>query len=477
MNSKIQRIMNRKNIAIAALMLLMPLMMGAQTLKGSYFLDNSLNRNKLNPAFAPQSGYWQIPVIGNTSVGLLSNLDLQTFLYPMNGQLYTFLNQNVSLADFDKSMPNKPHFDVETNVNLLNFGWRASEKSFWTVDLGLRVNADIDIPRDLFMFMKKGTGLAESTYNIGAVHANVAASVQAALGYSRDLSDLVNGLRVGGKARVILPVAYAGLNLDQVSLSASPEKWNVQTEGYLHTAMKGLDVMGSDGKFSPSYSPAGFISGFGYSFDLGAEYTLEFDGFINGVSFSAAVTDLGLVHYSSSAVRGYETTGQMDWTGLRISLEEGAMNGVVDELKNEAMNLTNFTEIKGQGGLTRSTLPNFYVGAEMPFLNNMMSVGALYSARKSFNSMRNELTLSYNLNPVKWFALGVNYSFLNVAKTMGWILEFTPKAGPCFYIGSDYMFMEMAKAPETLGLSTIPTSWRFNLHFGLAVAFGGKDKN
>ena len=138
----------------------------------------------------------------------------------------------------------------------------------------------------------------------------------------------------------------------------------------------------------------------------------------------------------------------MDWTGLKLSLEEGALDGVVDELTEEAMNLMKFSESKDQNGLTRSTLPNFYVGAEMPFLNNTMSIGALYSARKSYNSMRNELTLSYNLNPVKWFALGVNYSFLNVTKTLGWILELTPKAGPCFHIGTDYMMMEEAVAPE-----------------------------
>ncbi|MBQ2873771.1 MAG: hypothetical protein IJE85_00580 [Bacteroidales bacterium] len=47
--------MKMKNIALAALMLMMPLMMGAQTLKGIYFLDNSLNRHKMNPAFAPDN--------------------------------------------------------------------------------------------------------------------------------------------------------------------------------------------------------------------------------------------------------------------------------------------------------------------------------------------------------------------------------------------------------------------------------------
>ena len=122
--------------------------------------------------------------------------------------------------------------------------------------------------------------------------------------------------------------------------------------------------------------------------------------------------------------------------------------------------------------LSRSTLPSFYLGAEMPFLNNKMSVGALYSARKSYVATRNELTLSYNLTPAKWFALGVNYSFLNTTKTLGWILELTPKAGPNFFIGSDYMFLEWAKSPDFVELEYIPMSWRFNLHFGLAIALG-----
>lgn len=466
--------MNRKFFAVAAMLLLMPLMMGAQALKGSYFLDNSLNRNKLNPAFAPQSGYFQIPVIGNTSVGLLSNLDLQTFMYPMNGQLYTFLNKNVSLEQFDAALAGNPYFDVATDINLINFGFKGGEKGFWTVDLGVRVNADMDLPRDLFIFMKKGTGTS-GTYNIGAVHANVAASVQAAVGYSRDLSDLVEGLRVGAKARAILPIGYAGLDINTMSLTTSPEKWTVKTDGTLYTAMKGLQVMNSAGEIETTVGTPG-LSGFGFSVDLGAEYKLDFDGFINGVAFSAAVTDLGAVSYSSDAIQAYGTNGQMDWTGLSISLEEGAMDNALAELKDEFGNLLSLNKLGGSSKLSRSTLPSFYLGAEMPFMDNKMSVGALYSARKSYVATRNELTLSYNLNPVKWLSAGLNYSFLNTTKTLGWLLEFNPKAGPCFFVGSDYFFLSKAKAPESWSLNYIPMSWRFNVHFGLAVALGGGKK-
>ena len=71
--------MKSKNIIIMAALLLMPFMAGAQALKGSYFLDNSLNRNKMNPAFTPRSNYVQIPGIGNISAGMMSNLDVHTF--------------------------------------------------------------------------------------------------------------------------------------------------------------------------------------------------------------------------------------------------------------------------------------------------------------------------------------------------------------------------------------------------------------
>ena len=123
-----------------------------------------------------------------------------------------------------------------------------------------------------------------------------------------------------------------------------------------------------------------------------------------------------------------------------------------------------------------------------------MSVGLLYSARFSHSYARHELTASYNLTPCKWFALGLNYSFLNTFRSMGAVLEFTPKVGPCLFIGMDYIPMEWANAPimegvlgeypgfmRMLGINTsswaLPTSSRFNLNFGIAFNLGAKNLN
>ncbi len=463
--------MNKKFFVIATMVLLMPMTMGAQALKGSYFLDNSLNRNKLNPALTPTSTYFQIPAIGNLGTGIMSNLELSTFLYPMDGQLYTFLNKNVSLEQFDAALARNPYMDLSMDMNLINFGLMRDD-GFWTVDVGIRVNADADVPRDTYIFMKKGMGTS-GTYDMGQAYANMAASLHAAVGYSRDLSDYVDGLRVGAKARVILPFAYVGMEFNDVSLTADPDKLTVAAKTAIHSA--GIDMASAEGDLSPLFDNVG-IRGFGFSVDLGAEYNLEFDGFINGLSFSASVTDLGLINYGAKSARTYTSEGTMDWTGFdKISFEEGAMDSAMEDLKNGLSDLFNFKEAGKGTSFSRSTLPSFYVGAEMPFMDNMMSVGALYSARKSYAHMRNELTLSYNVRPLDWLSAGINYSFLNVARTMGFVLELTPRVGPCFFVGFDYLPLSWAKAPENLGFSALPISMRMNLQLGLAVALGGNE--
>lgn len=472
--------MKRNHIIIMATMLLMPLMAGAQVLKGSYFIDNSLNRNKMNPAFTPRSNYFQLPAIGNISFGAVSNLDIPTFLYPMNGELVTFLNSQVSVEEFEKRLPSHPHMDMETSVNLINFGFYTEQKSFWTVDVGIKAGLDADLPADLFLFLKKGTGTSGQSYNIANINAYASASLQAAVGYSRDI---IKGLRVGAKLRFIAPMAYAALNLENVRLTTGKDKWTVETEGYVHAAIQGLDVDLPQDEMAPE---VGFdmermlknkvLAGFGYSVDLGAEYILDLPGTLfDGISVSAAVTDLGLVHYKKDAVNSFSTNGKLEWVGFQdVAMEDmDDFKTSLDDFSSKAKDLLNLKK-EASNSLVRSTMPNIYVGVEVPFLWRRMSAGLLYSGRFSHSYYRNELTASLNITPLKWFALGVNYSFLNTARTIGGILELTPKAGVNFFLGFDYLPAAFAPAPMVAEGMILPMSMRMNCNFGLSVALGSK---
>lgn len=461
----------------------MPLIAGAQALKGSYFLDSSLNRHEMNPAFAPRANYFQLFGIGNIGAGAMSNLDVPTLFYPKNGELLTFLHRDVSVKEFDRALPQHPHLDVDLNTTLFGFGFYTKRLSYWTFDLDLRALVDVDMPRDLFMFMKKGAGTSGESYNIGNVNAYAMAGLQASLGYSRDI---IRGLRAGIKARFIAPFAYAGLNLENVRLDTAADKWTLLTEGYAHAAVQGMDMSIPQGETMPSMDfdisrmlSNGALAGMGVSFDLGVEYTLKLGTIFDGLSVSAAVTDLGVIKYNQNAVSSFETHGSVPWRGFQnMSLDnaefEASINSFIESAKE---GLLNFEEMDHSSGFSRSTMPRFYVGAEMPFLKNTMSVGLLYSSRVSHSYARHELTLSYNLNPCKWFALGVNYSFLNTAHTMGFIMEFTPKVGPAFYIGADYLPVTWTKAPILMGdegFNIVPLSLRTNINFGIAFHVGSK---
>lgn len=473
-------------------MLLMPVLAGAQALKGSYFLDNSMDRHRMNPAFTPRAGYFQLPVVGSTGVGVVSNLDIPAFLYPQNGQLLSFLHRDVSMETFSRSLPQHPHLDTDINTTLLSFGFYSGPKSYWTFDLNTRVLADVDLPRDLFIFLKQGTGTSGRSFNIGNINAYVSAALQASLGYSRDI---IKGLRVGAKARFIAPISYAGLNFENVRLNTSRESWNLTTEGYLNTAMSGLDVYNSNNNSmiageldTEKMLSGGALSGWGFSFDLGVEYKYEMEGAFNGFTVAASVTDLGAIFYSSDVVNSFALKGSLDWNGFQsVSMDNADFEASLDDFVSKAEKLLSIDEIKSKGSLAKSSMPSVYAGVDVPFLWNTMSLSLLYSARFSHSYVRQELTASYNLKPCNWFALGVNWSFLNTAQTMGFILEFTPKVGPTFYLGTDYMPMAFAKAPlmdnslgtdfpDALGLDGwyLPMGLRLNVNFGIAFTLGSK---
>ena len=418
--------MNKK-IFVAFLTIMLPLLSGAQALKGSYFLDNSLNRHELNPAFAPRADYFQMLAIGNLGAGVGSNLDVPTFFYPNNGELLTFLHPSVTYSDFDKSLAQHPQIDAEFNTTILGFGFYTKNKSFWTFDLDLRANIDGSLSRELFLFIKKGVGTSGQDYNLGRNDLCASAALQASLGYSREI---FKGLRVGAKARVIAPVAYMALNAEKAYLKTGYDKWSVTTEAYVHSAVNGLDLSFDEDNMPNAefdlrrMHSNGVFAGLGYSFDLGAEYVLEAGTFLDGLSISAAVTDLGQIRYKENVVSTHKSGGTVEWAGFQdVTLDNYDFQAALNEFAESAKeNLLPLTKVETNGAFTRSAMPKVHVGVEMPFLKRSMSVGLLYSARMGQYYTRNELTVSYNLNPCKWFAMGVNYSFLNVTKTLGFLM-------------------------------------------------------
>ena len=491
--------MKKRNIILVLVLLLFPFVSGAQVLKGSYFLDHSVNNHKMNPAFAPRANYFQVTPLGYTGFGVYSNIDLPLFTTPVDGKLGTFLHPSVSVKDFERQLPNHLHLDTEFETTLFSFGGFNKRKSFWNFTVDMKTMLDVDLPSDLFLFMKKGVGTSGSRYNIGNVNMYASAALQASFGYSREW---FKGFRGGFKVRGIAPLAYAGVNFEDVSLQTSADKWTVNTEANFSVALQGLNLAQDEPNAIPTpefdiFKMLGnrVAAGWGYSVDLGVEYTLEVGCPVDGLAVSLAITDLGQIFYNRNAVSSFTSKGSLDWAGVQVGDDFNVnIDQVLEDLALKAEGLLNLTKNPQSSSMIRSTMPRLYAGVELPFLKRTMSVGLLYSARFSHSYAGHELTASYDLTPCKWFALGLNYSFLNTTRSMGAVFEFTPKAGPCFFLGMDYVPMEFVNAPiledflgsapgllNMIGLETtswaLPTSSRFNMNFGFAFNLGSKHVN
>lgn len=445
--------------------------MSAQALRGSYFAENATLRHRLNPAMMPDNGYLGLPVIGNTGVGVNSNLGLNNFLFPQNGQLLSFMHPDVSADDFLSALPEDPFLDVEFDTDLLSLGFYSSKNAFWTVDLSLRAMADTRLPYDLFAFAKQGMNQLPQSYTLRDFTLQEDLYAQVSVGYARDLSNLVEGLRVGAKAKLLLGVERIDLRINKADITLSQDAWLVNTDAVGLVMGKGIRLPeNQDAAFEmPEIGDLG-IGGFGYAFDLGAEYEFNLGiPILDGLRLSASLTDLGNISYSEDNVQQLVSAGSFTYEGFPdLTLDSYDFEAAFDQIADEFMALANFRETGLTESTSYSTDPRLYLGAEYPFLNNSMSVGVLYYSRFRPSRTESEVTFSYNYRPNEWLAAGVNYSFLNQAKSIGWLLEFTPKRGVNFFLGSDYTYLEFS--PQFLPIER----FCMNMRFGLTLSFANR---
>ena len=96
----------------------------AQETKSGYFTEGYLYRYSMNPALGNDKNFVSIPALGNINVGLRSNIGVDNILYNVNGKTTTFLNPNVSAAEFLKNVHDKNRIGTDVKLNVLSAGFK-----------------------------------------------------------------------------------------------------------------------------------------------------------------------------------------------------------------------------------------------------------------------------------------------------------------------------------------------------------------
>lgn len=446
-----------------------------QSAHTEYFISSSYLKTSLNPTLRPTKGYIGIPGLTNLSVGYRTNtFALDNFLFPgvgKDGKTGLFLNEKVTYDQFMKGISNQNYLNLDLNETVLGFGFYAGD-AFLTFDASLRVNAEVNIPKDVFDFLK-GVALdgSREQYDLSGVSADAIAFGQIGLGGSYPLLD--NSLLVGAKVKVLLGLANGRTSLDKMKLHIGTDKWSVmETQASIQLAMKGLKPKyNKDGKFDGfnSDDAAIGVNGFGLGFDLGATFKPGYflddkSSFLNNFTVSAAVTDLGFINWnkSNSLYLATDPTAEIVISGDKTIGFENSED-IFGDLEDSFKDAYNFQEKPDELKGKTSLKAKLNWGIEYAFTEQNINVGLLSTTW--FNSVKtvSEYTIGGAIKPVRGLEAGLSYSFVHGGfQTVGLSLHL----GSVFYIASDYVF------PKTNSMFIPVSAQALNFQIGFAIPIG-----
>lgn len=462
-------------IIFAALMMLPTLVSAQQNLRSAYFLDGYTYKYKMNPANAPERGFFAIPVLGSVGLGIETNLGLSTFLYPTeSGRLTTFLSPRVTNESFLNNIAESNKMNLNIDTEILGIGFRTG-KSFHTVDLSMRIDAGMNIPGGFFRFMKVGGANGETSWDLTDIGLRSSTRLEAAYGYSRSIGE---NLRIGARAKLLLGVYRADIAMDKMSLEMSSNRWAVSAHGNMHlSAPVTLVTKGQSGSTSSAAADADIIDwgatdmsnilaglmspSMGFAVDLGATYD-----FLDYFTVSLSVSDLGFMSWKNSSTA---ETPDTDWEFKGFSsFDTDEISEQLSTMTEEMMSAFNFSLIESEVKMTTALAATVNAGfeARMPFYERL-SFGLLYTQRIEGAYSWSEGRLSANLAPVKFFSLTTNYAISNYGHSWGGAINLhLPGFG--IFAGLDSFTPLLNVTPQYIPIDALNT----NLVLGININFG-----
>lgn len=454
--------MKRLNI-IFALLLLTTVGAFAQNFRTGYFLDGYMYKYRFNPAFQGERGFVSIPVAGSTSIGVETNLALNTFLYPTSdGKLATFLHPNVSNETFMSKIQTNNPIKFNTDFNILAVGFRA-KKTYHTIDVSMRTNVNAALPGDLFRFMKVGGSDGNRVYDFSNLSVNANACAQAAYGFSIKIKDFMS---VGLRAKFLLGIQNVQSQVSKLQLSLQDDKWMVSAAGDVMASALVAKAIAQEEISVPNDLTAIFKTpGLGAAFDLGVSID-----FLKHFTISASVLDLGFMSWQNMTSYKLETE-PWEYTGFNNLGSTVPGESVENQLDQKLEELAGLIKLdspvhvdKSLGMLGFTTM----LGLEfrMPFYDRL-TIGALGTRRFEKSNSWTEGRFSLGIAPLRWLSLSANYAISTFGHSYGGALNIHPK-GFNLYVGVDSYKPLLNMTPQYIPVDSINT----NLEFGITFPFG-----
>jgi len=426
-----------------------------QLLRTTYFMEGSHYRLQLNPALAPERGYVNLPVVGNMGAQFHSDAlgvnDVIDILDNADDADY------YASSRFMSRLKDNNHAVLGAGSDLIGVGWWQG-KGFMSLNIGVKLNGSLRVPRSLFQFMRDMRGFNDNDYSnyalsIGNEELNMTAYTELGFGYLRPLNDRftlgarVKGLLGHGNIHLRVGDAMVQTHLQGVPNDYSWTDGNpaeligvkgtasIEVDAHLETSFEGLELLTNGKPYIDEYKfKAGNmgVAGCGAAIDAGFSWRAT-----QHFTLSASIIDLGFIRWSKGCTQVAHSNAedlQFDTESVEDIIRFADIVGDASPINTDILRLT----IDEQGAKARTThlAPTVTVGADYAFNGDKVSVGALYTRYNDKVKAQDEVTLSVNLHPHDLVDVAVSYSpLLCGGQSAGVAL----KVGPLF-LGTDYIY-------------------------------------
>lgn len=459
-----------------------------QNFRTAYFIDGYAQRYKFNPAFAYERNFVSL-ALANTNASFESNASLSSMIaIPKDLKAQSFMSAEFPMESFMSKLNDVNKLNAGVGVDLLTAGFWTG-KIFHTIDLSVRGDMSVSIPKDVLQMMKNCASGQE--FKVGDVNGAFSAWLEAGYGISGEVYD---GVRLG--ARVKFLAAAGRMDMSSHNTVLTPDgvnKWTVTSENEMHTYFPGgmrFVTHGEHGdvtpgnpiydfvKFKDMQKPASTgeyfkkIPGYGMSVDFGL--SADFAEYFN---ISASVSDLGFIKWGRHRA-AYNPSTPWTFTGFdgNLPAEKSLKDQFSDinDMLDECYAFVYDDGCKGENYLAAkiellTVNANLGFRAKMPFYDRL-SLGLLGTYRHNNYVQMYEGRFNATVSPLDWLDLAVDYAYSNFGHSAGFAANFHCKGINVFF-GTDSLIPIFAMKK---GIPQSKTNT--NLTFGVNVAFGDLHK-
>ena len=432
-----------------------------------YFMDGIHQSHYTNPAFQSKCSVF----IGLPGVSAI-NLNIANTGFKFSDIIHqgTGIYKDSLVLDLDnfKNKLGKNNY-ILTDVHIPIFGigfWL--KESFFTFDISNKTKVRFSYPGSLIKLMDgNGSYIGDdNALEINDVGPDVISYNEYAFGLSKKIT---HRLTIGGKFKILGGIA----NLEtrstdiQITTEESTYAMELETDIQINASLPINYTYDEDGNIEgvEEYDASNVVKdvlslkNFGVGFDFGANYQ-----FNDRIKFYTSITDLGFISWKRNTVN-INQNGSFEFSGM--NLDSAFADSDYDEMGELGDSIANFFKFEETKTNYSTFLPtSVYLGSTFE-LTKSINLGFLSKTYFYDRRIHQNITLSTNLSPVRWFSTSLSYSMMNrSANNFG--LGFAIKVRAVqFYLVTDNI--NAALKPKN--------AKSFNLMFGFNLSMGCKKRD